>query len=225
MKRIIAALIACTMITGAFVSCGSSDSSSKNADTPASQAKADYAGRWEWDDSSFLNITESGTIRMEATLPVTSMMKFNNDGTGTLENHEIEPGMFDFDGETYRLHVDNDDNMTLKRLEPNDGTEFFGKYELVSGVVYDSMEKGYNKRAAQSGSDEKLDTDALSILVDIAENNTDINILYTIGEISSDNTLRIEIGGQTLNGTYSVDGDVMTITNDKGDNKELKRLK
>jgi len=223
MKRIIAALIACTMITGAFVSCGSSDSSSEKAETASSQAKADYVGRWVWDDDTYLNITDDGIVRMEATLSVTSMMSFNNDGTGTMENHTIEPGEFDFDGETYRLHVDTDDNMTLKRLEPNDGTEFFGRYHMVSGVVYDYIEKGYNNRAAQNGSDEKLDMDSIDIQVDIGENKSDIIVLYKIGDIFSDGTLKVSVSGESYEGTYSVEGNVMTIDNGKGSTKELER--
>lgn len=210
------------MLAGAFVSCGNSKSSESGSDTGA---KVSCSGKWEWDTKMYLDIDSEGVIRMAGTIPGTSMMSFNSDGTGTAGGTKFGPGQFDFDGETYRLHVSSDDDVTLKRLEPNDGTEFFGRYRMVSGKLYDSIESGYNKRASEKGSDEKLDRDSIDIQLEIDEDGTDIDVRYVVGDIVSDDTLSITIGDDTFGGTYSVEGDVMTIHTDSGNSKELRRIK
>ncbi|MBR4628537.1 MAG: hypothetical protein IKO47_12750 [Ruminococcus sp.] len=225
MKRIIAALLACTVITGAFVSCGSESSSSEGTASAGSESQADYCGKWKWDSDQYFNIDSDGVIKMEVAIPADSMMTFNSDGSGDIGGVGFGPGEFDYDGETYRLHIGDANDMTLKRLEPNDGTEFYGVYRLESGTLYEGIARGYNNRAVKNGDDTEFGKEDIELRLDIGEGRTNVIVLYTIGELLPDDRISFTISGETLGGTYSVDGDVMTVNSDAGNSKELKRVK
>ena len=231
MKRYISALVCCTLIAGAFVSCSSKDSSSSAASSSiaaaseeATEKVSDVCGKWDMGNGTAMIIESDNNISVEGTKSVLSMMSFNNDGSGTVGGYKVSAGMFDYDGQRYRLHFDTDDDITMERIEPNDGSEFYGRYNLISGAAYDAIKQGYDNRAAKSGSDEKYDDGNMKLEIEIGENKTDIIFRYNVGKINSDDTLELTFDGKSMNGTYKVEGDKLVITPEDGKQKELSRI-
>ena len=232
MKRIAASLLCLTLITGAFVSCSSKDSSSSAPESSAAAASegttekvSDVCGNWNMGNDTVMIIGSDKSISVKGSKSVLSTMSFNSDGTGTVGGYKVSSGMFDYDGKRYHLHFDTDDDITMERIEPNDGSEFYGRYKLISGAAYDAIKQGYDNRAAESGSDEKYDDGIMMLEIEIAENKTDLIFQYNVGRITSDDTLELSFDGDSMNGTYKVEGDKLVITPENGKQKELSRIK
>lgn len=163
-------------------------------------------------------------IYMTMTQPVTTMLAFNNDGTGVINGQDLDPGMFDFDGEVYRIHMTSDDDLTLRRNNPNDATEFFGTYTMESGSIFDSIKEGYEKRGAKKGDDTSFDEAGIKVEVDISENSTNLVVYYKIGELTSDNSMHWVIDGEDADITFEINGDTMELTHSNGKTKTATRV-
>ena len=226
MKRIAASLLCLTLITGAFASCSSKDSSSgSSAAQSAESAVNDAVGKWDMGNGTTLVVGSDNKLSAEGTKSISSFFTFDSDGSCNINGQKVTAGSFDYDGTRYRLHIDSDDDLTMERKVPNDGTEFYGTYYLVSGSLFDAVKTGYNNRAAETGSDEKFDDGLISLELEIGENKTDLLFSYTVGELSPDGTVTMELDGNKLSGKYEVSGDTLIITPDNGNKKELSRIK
>ena len=132
---------------------------------------------------------------------------------------------FDFDGEVYRLHVETDNDLTLRRKEPNDGTEFFGRYIMESGKAYDQLKQGYENRAAEVGDDATFDESGIELEMDISEEGTVIVVMKEVGEVTSENTIHMVIDKEEADLEFTLDGDTMELAHSNGKTKTLTRVK
>ncbi len=230
MKRSLAAMTCCVMIMSGFAGCGKNSSSStadSGAETSAAEGKADAGiyGEWEFNSTTNILIKEDDSIYMVMNTPTEGYMEFKNDGTGTVAGKPVDPGMFDFDGEVYRLHVETDNDLTLRRKEPNDGTEFFGRYIMESGTAYDQLKQGYENRAAEVGDDATFDESGIELEMDISEEGTVIVVMKEVGEVTSENTIHMVIDNEEADLEFTLDGDTMELAHSNGKTKALTRVK
>ena len=223
MKRYISVFVCCILIAGTFSACSAKSSSSSSVS--AETADNSVYGRWNMGVNRNVIISSDGKVAVEAAKSAVSVLEFNSDGTGSVSGLDFGKDAFDFDGETYCLHADTSNDLTMKKKEKGSADDFYGKYTLESGTLYDSLKKGYENRAAQNDSDEKYDDSIISTEMDVSDGRTDIVIKYVMGELSADDTIKLELGSETVTGKYAVNGDTLTITPENGSQIELSRIK
>jgi hypothetical protein len=215
MKRIIALAAGVMIAAGSLAGCGKKGSS-KSKDVSA------VYGSWVYQDSTVINVNSDKTINTKVSMDATDMMSFEKDGSITFGGQKAGEGKFDFDGETYVLHMDSADDLTMKKKTPGSKDDMYGEYTLISGVAYDSIVKGYDNRAAETNGAAFKDS-SLTVGMEVESGKTSITVVMPIGSVVDSDTLRISFENEERECEYEVVGDELHLKNTKGEEKILKR--
>ncbi|WP_297961085.1 hypothetical protein [uncultured Ruminococcus sp.] len=216
MKKFISAFIACSLALLTFASCGS-----KSKDDKKDGKTADIEGKWALSDVPDSEINSAGLI-------------FGNNGSGSM--YEETSSIFSFSGDSMNLYgyaIDKeyikeendvvtvtlrDSNIiVMKRLESS-GNGFDGKYSLSGGSLYDSLSQ------AVASKDGKTD-----ITVELSDGHSFVifNDLFTYKTKGKDLVISgcsplimpsADENSDEISAEYKVEGDKLTIIDDKNTN-------
>lgn len=209
MKGSIALLCSVAAAGALLVSCGSGSSESA--------AEKSLTGSWT-SDKFDMTIEDDGDILARSDMGSSvfgGSMQFNEDGSLTFQGRECGSDTFDYDGETYVLHAFSDNDLTLRRLEPNDGSVFYGKYILEESATYDAIAKGYNKRSSETGGEDTFDGSDINIYFDISAEGLSALAEVPFGKVNDDETVTI----YDKDVPYALDGDTLTLSAAAGEMK------
>lgn len=250
MKKFLLLLLASVMTACAFTSCGRTEDdgdsdqgslaaeedttageeqSGTEEDTNNIQPETDNNinpafGKWEFVDDYMIDVTvieikDSDNASVVVTQDMADRIYFDE------EKNFVFPGMtfsaddYDFDGKTFVLHGMSENDLTMEKI---DGSEdLFGEYRWISGELYSFV------------STWAADSDA-PLFMNCAEGSTTLYLDMDMEGFSlTDDTITIDggaFGENTLfkpiiNAPYTVDGDVMIVTNSDGEELKFTRIR
>lgn len=248
MRKFLSFLIASAMTVCAFTSCGKIEEDSGEQGT--SDAGEDQAidkeqpgteentaniqpetenninpvfGKWEFEDDYIVDITvidikDSDNASVVVTQAMADGFYFDEEKNFVFPGATFSADDYDFDGQTFVLHGMSENDITMEKI---DGSEdLFGEYRWVSGGLYDFV------CAWAAGGDAPL-------FMNCAEGSTTLYLDMDMEGFSlTDDTITIDggaFGENTLlkpiiNAPYTVDGDVMIVTNSDGEKLKFRKI-
>ena len=212
MKKLTSILMVCTIAVGAFASCGDNDSKEKKSKVP------DISGKWEMDDMGSYDVDGGGLIFTEdgkgsMYVDVSSLLYMEEDGLN-IGGMVLEKEYITYDGLNFSVNMNDMDMLTMKKTEQTDADVYDGQYDLVSGLLTDSLMESLTENLSKDKADIDLDlvldgqtstvilNNVLTYTID-SKNITLDGYAELVGEESTDNSFE-----------YTLDGDTLTIKND-----------
>ena len=204
---------------------------------PSCSAGGSIVGKWEMEDIDNSEIKVGG-------------LEFKENGKGSMymdtssilhaDGKKLQVGdaskgfvfdeeYIDYDKNSLKINISGQDMLTLERASGSGSDDNYdGEYTLKSGVLYDTIVNGIKSDAGDG-------------------NDTDINVLITFTGDKSEVTFvdifdysvnkgKLELSGyasfigenasgEAVSADYSIKGDTLSITSDKGETETLKRAK
>ncbi len=229
MKKILTILLAMSMMSCAFASCGKKDSDKEDKKSSSAEEKNSAVGRWIPADTEnmIFDIRSEDEAYICAIQDLTDNISFEDDNF-VLSGMEFNDEEYDFDGDTFVLHAMGDNDLTMKKTDGSE--ELSGEYQWISGTAYEAIATGFNNKAAENNDMETFDENNIKIFVNFTEDSTILEARMNIDDFElTDETITIsgEIFGdeELRDAEYSVDGDRMTIINAQNKEVELERVK
>ncbi|MBO5319857.1 MAG: hypothetical protein J6B01_08660 [Ruminococcus sp.] len=229
MKKFLTILLAVSMMSCTFASCGKKDSDKEDKKSSVAEEEVLPAvGRWEPVDTEdmIFDIRSENEAYICVVQDLSDALYFEDDNF-MFSGEEFADKDYDFDGETFVLHAFNDNDLTMKKTDGSE--ELYGEYQWISGDAYDAIATGFNNEAAENNDDETFDEEKMKIFVNFTEDSTILEARMTIDDFKlSDKKITISgaiFGDDELrDAEYSVDGDKMIIINAQGEEVELERI-
>ena len=228
MKKFLTILLAMSMMSFTFASCGKKDSDKEAKKSSSSSEENPAVGRWEPVDTEnvVLDIRSEDEAYICAVMDLSDYIYFEEDNL-VFSGREFTDEEYDFNGETFVLHAMSDDDLTMKKTDGSE--ELYGEYQWVSGDAYEAIATGFNNRAAENNDDETFDEENMKIFVNFTEDSSILEARMNVeGFELTDETITISgsvFGDDELrDAEYSVDGDKMTIKNAQDEEIELERI-
>ncbi|NLT08367.1 MAG: hypothetical protein GXY08_02560 [Ruminococcus sp.] len=212
MKKLTALFIGCIMITGAFASCGkdSGDSSSKKNSDPV-------AGKWLMtDDEDGLDMTmdfNDGKLKVEMDLSNTLHFEGKN---FVVSGNDMGADNTKFEDGKLSVDMNGSNLLTMTRTE-GEGDSLDGTYNELGGQFFEADNSGTEMSARIEGSKFFISYDK-----------------FCDYEIDGDETIILKNPPASLLGdgeegdakmTFQVEGDNLTLTDEKGDETKLTKVK
>lgn len=228
MKKFLTILLAMSMMSFTFASCGKKDSDKEDKKSSSASEENPVVGRWEPVDTEnvVLDIRSEDEAYICAVMDLSDSIYFEEDNL-VFSGMEFTDEEYDFDGETFVLHAMSDDDLTMKKTDGSE--ELYGEYQWVSGDAYEAIATGFNNKAAENNDDESFDEKNMKIFVNFTEESSIFEARMNVeGFELTDETITISgsiFGDDELrDAEYSVDGDKMTIKNAQDEEVELERI-
>lgn len=219
MKKMLAILLSCTMITAVSASC--SKKSAKNSNENSASASKDdtkIVGSWTGDDlmGAVMLFDADGSLNFKADYSGTmGLMHFEN-------NKLILSGMecdTTFDGSKIEANLLGDSVMSLERTGEKDDSTLDGEYKLTGGMIYSELTENYTNDFIIN----ITDNSSVVLTVKIGTYKADGSVLTITGDSQgllgggneeSANTSGVE------ECSYTIDGDTLTINTASSENSE-----
>ena len=230
MKKFLTILLAVSVMSCTFASCGKKDSSEEDKKSSVAEEKESNpaVGRWKLVDSedTIFDIRSEDEAYICAVQDLSDDLYFEEDKF-MFSGEAFAEKDYDFDGETFVLHAFNDNDLTMKKTDGS--KDVYGEYQWVSGDAYDAIAVGFNNSAAENDDTKTFDDESIRIFVNFTEDSTTFEARITVdGFELTDGTITISgelFGDEELrDAEYSVDGDTMIIINNSGEEVELERI-
>lgn len=214
MKKLLAVLLSCAMITAVSVSCGSKNKKNKNqTSSSASASDSEIIGSWTSDDlmGAVMVFKEDGSLSFKADYSGTmGLMHFEN-------NKLILSGMecdTTFDGSKIEANLLGDSVMSLERTGEKDDSTIDGEYKLTGGMIYSELTENYTNDFIIN----ITDNSSVVLNVKIGTYKADGSVLTITGDTKGMFGGADEIGEAAGSGiehcTYTIDGDTLTLITD-----------
>lgn len=214
MKKLLAVLLSCAMITAVSVSCGSKNKKNKNqTSSSASASDSEIIGSWTSDDlmGAVMVFKEDGSLSFKADYSGTmGLMHFEN-------NKLILSGMecdTTFDGSKIEANLLDDSVMSLERTGEKDDSTIDGEYKLTGGMIYSELTENYTNDFIIN----ITDNSSVVLNVKIGTYKADGSVLTITGDTKGMFGGADEIGEAAGSGiehcTYTIDGDTLTLITD-----------
>lgn len=226
MKKLLSVLFVCTVVAGAVVSCGDSDSGSKKS--KKKDKTSEVVGKWSMPSISEAGVDDGGIEFGEngkgSIWEETSSLLYFEEGGLNVGGTLIDSQYIDFDGKTLAVSMSGQDMLTIERTGEENADTYDGEYTLESGILYDALVSSF-------ADEENADLDVY-ISFDGDTSNVYFPDLFDY-KIDGDKMTISGMAAFLMDGsdeeevevTFEVDGDTLKMTDDKGDTEELTRVK
>lgn len=231
MKKFLTILLAMSMISCTFASCGKKDSDKEEKKSTASETEEESnpaVGRWEPVDTEdvIFDIYSENEASVCAVMDLSGDICFEDDNF-VFSGEAFTDNDYDFDGETFVFHAFSDNDLTMKKTDGSE--ELYGEYQWISGDAYESIATGFDNKAAENNDDETFEDHNINIFMNFTEDSTILEIRMNVdGFELTDETITISgsvFGEDELrDAEYSIDGDKMIIINNSGEEVVLERI-
>lgn len=227
MKKFLTILLAVSMMSCAFASCGKKDSGKDDEKSSSASEENPAVGRWVpvEKEGTIFDILSEDEAYICAVQDLSETIYFDEEDNFVFSGMEFSGDNYDFDGETFVLHAFSDNDLTMKKTDGSE--ELSGEFQWTSGDLYDDVAGGLTEAAAADGLD--ITGDNIKTFMNCTENSTSLEIRIKVTEFElSDET--ITIGGKIFgedelrDAEYSIDGDKMIIINAQDEEVELERI-
>ncbi len=215
MKKLITSIIACSLAVFSLASCG------KSSDTKKKEKTADITGKWALSESPDENVSSVGLIFSdkgkgsiyEETTPIFS---FTEDSM-VLYGYAVDKEYISEENDVVTVTLNNSDVIVMKRTKSG-GSGFDGTYDLTGGSLYDSLANSFPSENEKADITVELKGDkSFVVLNDMFTYKTNGNDLVISG-CSPLIMPSAEENSDEITAEFKVDGDTLTITDDKNSN-------
>lgn len=203
---------------------------------PSCSSGKSIVGKWEMND-----LAESG-VKVGG-------IEFKSDGKGSMymdtteilhaDGKKIQVGQgdqsftfdeqyIDYDKTNLKISVSDQDMLTLKRSGGNGSDDNYnGEYELLSGVLYDTIVSGLSDSAGGNSGD-------INVYITFDGSTSEVKFVDIFDYTAEKGKLEISgyasfIGenanGEKVSADFEVKGDTLSITSDSGNTEKLVRVK
>lgn len=212
----------CAVAAGTLVSCGKSKSSSpKKADT------SKLIGEWRNDDLAIgIQSDTDGWIGTDQ--DVSDVLTVNDDGSINMSPKVLGKDDYDFDGERLVIEADRKAVINMKKTEPGSPDEVAGVYKVTGGQIYDSIYKGYNKRAKEDNGKE-IEKGTFEVYIDLGKESSSMQIRIPCSlELYDENMFiepKVNFSEDMFFGMveYELNGDTLKLESSNGKKQTLKK--
>lgn len=215
MKKLITSIIACSLAVFTLASCG------KSSDTKKKEKTADITGKWAFSESPNEDVSSVGLIFSdkgkgsvyEETTPIFS---FTEDSM-VLYGYAVDKEYITEENDVVTVTLNNSDVIVMKRIKSG-GSGFDGTYDLTGGSLYDSLENSVSSESESADITVELKGDkSFVVFNDMFTYKTEGSELV----ISGCSPLIIPSADEDsdeITAEFKLDGDTLTIIDDKNSN-------
>ncbi len=255
MKKLLSLFAASAMIVCMVSSCSAADNTKDDNNSKSVEEEKDYTkalvGKWEMPslvdagmDSGGLEFEADGTgsIYMDTSSIIHAEGKSICIGSGD-EKFAFTEDMVQFDGNTLKIDLENNDILTMEKIEEDDsenaeesaedGTteaetadieSFDGEYKFVSGSIYDVIVEGLMKDSTEFKKED------LNVIIGFSGEKSEITYddIFTYSADKDNITIMgwaSFIGnatdGEDLKAKYKIDGTTLEVTSSEGNIETL----
>ncbi|MBR3760688.1 MAG: hypothetical protein IKK47_06850 [Ruminococcus sp.] len=227
MKKFLTILLAMSMMSCTFASCGKKESDKEDKKNLSTEEEVHPAvGRWvpvEKEDTIF-DIHSEDEAYICAVQDLSDDLYFEDDNF-VFSGMEFSGDNYDFDGETFVLHAFSDNDLTMEKTDGSE--ELYGEFQWISGDLYDDIVRDFTEASVTDGYD--ITGDNIKTFMICNDEGTSLEIRIGVSDFElTDETITISgsiFGGEELrDAEYTVDGDKMIIINAQSEEIELERI-